>query len=199
MPSITPSLWFDRNLEEAATFYTSVFPNSHIEDLNRSTDAGPGEPGSVLSGSFVLDGTPVHRDQRWPPLPVQRGGVLHDQLQGPGRGRLLLGPADRRRPGIAVRLVQRPIRSELAGQCRTGSMSWSATRIRRRPRPPPRRCTACARSSSRISRKRRGGLSVRLRRRTLERMPDDAAISGGEPDAPGRRRIPSADPTAGPG
>jgi predicted 3-demethylubiquinone-9 3-methyltransferase (glyoxalase superfamily) len=57
MPSITPSLWFDHNLEEAATFYTSVFPNSRIEDLNRSSDAGPGEPGSVLSGTFVLDGT----------------------------------------------------------------------------------------------------------------------------------------------
>jgi predicted 3-demethylubiquinone-9 3-methyltransferase (glyoxalase superfamily) len=57
MPSITPSLWFDNNLEEAATFYTSVFPNSHIEDLNRSADAGPGQPGSVMSGSFVLDGT----------------------------------------------------------------------------------------------------------------------------------------------
>jgi predicted 3-demethylubiquinone-9 3-methyltransferase (glyoxalase superfamily) len=56
MPSITPSLWFDHNLEEAATFYTSIFPNSHIESLNRTTDAGPGEPGSVLSGSFVLDG-----------------------------------------------------------------------------------------------------------------------------------------------
>jgi predicted 3-demethylubiquinone-9 3-methyltransferase (glyoxalase superfamily) len=34
-----------------------VFPNSRIEELNRATDAGPGEPGSVLSGSFVLDGT----------------------------------------------------------------------------------------------------------------------------------------------
>jgi hypothetical protein len=34
-----------------------VFPNSRIEDLNRSTDAGPGEPGSILSGTFVLDGT----------------------------------------------------------------------------------------------------------------------------------------------
>jgi predicted 3-demethylubiquinone-9 3-methyltransferase (glyoxalase superfamily) len=53
----TPSLWFDHNLEEAATFYTSVFPNSHIESFNRSTDAGAGDPGSVLSGSFVLDGT----------------------------------------------------------------------------------------------------------------------------------------------
>ena len=28
MPPITPSLWFDHNMEEAAVFYTSVFPNS---------------------------------------------------------------------------------------------------------------------------------------------------------------------------
>jgi predicted 3-demethylubiquinone-9 3-methyltransferase (glyoxalase superfamily) len=56
MPSITPSLWFDHNLEEAAAFYTSIFPNSRVEDLNRCTDAGPGEPGDVLSGTFVLDG-----------------------------------------------------------------------------------------------------------------------------------------------
>jgi predicted 3-demethylubiquinone-9 3-methyltransferase (glyoxalase superfamily) len=57
MPSITPLLWFNHNLEEAATFYTSVFPNSHIEGFNRCTGPGPGEPGSVLSGTFVLDGT----------------------------------------------------------------------------------------------------------------------------------------------
>ena len=56
MPSITPSLWFDDNLEEAARFYTSVFPNSHIEGFNQTTDAEPGEPGRVLSGSFVVDG-----------------------------------------------------------------------------------------------------------------------------------------------
>lgn len=57
MPSITPTLWFDDNLEEAAAFYASIFPNSSLDGLNRATDAGPGEPGSVLSGSFVLDGT----------------------------------------------------------------------------------------------------------------------------------------------
>ncbi|OSC40025.1 VOC family protein [Mycobacterium decipiens] len=57
MPPITPALWFDRNLQEAAEFYTSVFPNSHIEGFTRYTDAGPGEPGSVLTGTFVLDGT----------------------------------------------------------------------------------------------------------------------------------------------
>jgi predicted 3-demethylubiquinone-9 3-methyltransferase (glyoxalase superfamily) len=43
-------------LEEAARFYTSVFPNSRIAEFNRATDAGPGEPDSVLSGTFVLDG-----------------------------------------------------------------------------------------------------------------------------------------------
>lgn len=57
MPAITPSLWFDDNLEEAAGFYTSIFPNSSIEELHRTTEAGPGEPGRVLSGFFVLDGT----------------------------------------------------------------------------------------------------------------------------------------------
>jgi predicted 3-demethylubiquinone-9 3-methyltransferase (glyoxalase superfamily) len=56
MPSITPSLWFDNDLEEAAEFYTAVFPNSAIEGLNRYTDAGPGTPGEVVSGTFVLDG-----------------------------------------------------------------------------------------------------------------------------------------------
>ena len=56
MPSITPSLWFDNNLTEAAQFYISIFPNSSIEQLVRYTDAGPGTPGDVVYGTFVLDG-----------------------------------------------------------------------------------------------------------------------------------------------
>jgi predicted 3-demethylubiquinone-9 3-methyltransferase (glyoxalase superfamily) len=56
MPTITPSLWFDDDLEEAAAFYTSVFPNSFVEGFNRYTEAGPGTPGQVVSGTFVLDG-----------------------------------------------------------------------------------------------------------------------------------------------
>jgi predicted 3-demethylubiquinone-9 3-methyltransferase (glyoxalase superfamily) len=57
MPSITPCLWFDDNLEEAAQFYTTVFPNSTIERFERYTDLGPGTPGEVVWGAFVLDGT----------------------------------------------------------------------------------------------------------------------------------------------
>jgi predicted 3-demethylubiquinone-9 3-methyltransferase (glyoxalase superfamily) len=56
MPAITPSLWFNDDLEEAVRFYTSVFPNSSIEEFHRYTDAGPGTPGEVVSGTFVLDG-----------------------------------------------------------------------------------------------------------------------------------------------
>jgi predicted 3-demethylubiquinone-9 3-methyltransferase (glyoxalase superfamily) len=56
MPSITPSLWFDNNLEEAAAFYTAIFPNSSIEGFEHYTDSGPGTPGEVAWGAFSLDG-----------------------------------------------------------------------------------------------------------------------------------------------
>ena len=56
MATIKPCLWFDNQAEQAAQFYTSVFPNSTITTVSRYTDAGPGEPGSVLVVEFELDG-----------------------------------------------------------------------------------------------------------------------------------------------
>jgi len=56
MQKLTPCLWFDTQGEEAATFYTSVFPNSKILDVVRYGEAGPGEKGTVLTVSFELDG-----------------------------------------------------------------------------------------------------------------------------------------------
>lgn len=53
---IQPCLWFDDDLEEAARFYTAIFPNSSIGHLARYTEAGPGAPGTVLAGEFTLDG-----------------------------------------------------------------------------------------------------------------------------------------------
>ena len=35
---ITPCLWFDGQAEEAAAFYTSIFPNSRIDRVNRSPE-----------------------------------------------------------------------------------------------------------------------------------------------------------------
>ena len=54
--SISPCLWFDDDLEEAARFYTGIFPNSSIGHLTRYSDDGPGKPGAVMAGEFTLDG-----------------------------------------------------------------------------------------------------------------------------------------------
>lgn len=54
--TIRPCLWFDNNFEEAVEFYTSVFPNSSVGELAHYTEAGPGKPGDVAYGTFVLDG-----------------------------------------------------------------------------------------------------------------------------------------------
>jgi predicted 3-demethylubiquinone-9 3-methyltransferase (glyoxalase superfamily) len=58
MPTITPNLWFDTQAVEAAEFYVSVFPNSRITNVFRYSEAGPGEPGSVMTVDFELDGQP---------------------------------------------------------------------------------------------------------------------------------------------
>jgi predicted 3-demethylubiquinone-9 3-methyltransferase (glyoxalase superfamily) len=56
MSVITPFLWFDTQAEQAANFYTSVFPNSRILDVARYGEAGPGQNGSVMTVDFELDG-----------------------------------------------------------------------------------------------------------------------------------------------
>lgn len=56
MPQITPNLWFDTQAEQAAAFYTSVFPNSEIRATSYYGEAGPGPAGTVLSVAFSLDG-----------------------------------------------------------------------------------------------------------------------------------------------
>jgi predicted 3-demethylubiquinone-9 3-methyltransferase (glyoxalase superfamily) len=57
---IRPCLWFDDQAEEAATFYTSVFPNSKIVAVTRYGKAGHdihGRPaGSVMTVEFELNG-----------------------------------------------------------------------------------------------------------------------------------------------
>lgn len=57
---ITPCLWFADQAEEAATFYTGIFPNSRIVTITRYPEAGQeihGRPaGSVLTVEFELNG-----------------------------------------------------------------------------------------------------------------------------------------------
>lgn len=53
---ITPFLWFDRNGEEAAKFYCSVFPNSKITKVTHYPEGGPAPAGAVLTVAFTLNG-----------------------------------------------------------------------------------------------------------------------------------------------
>ena len=60
MRKITPNLWFDDNAEEAAKFYTSIFPNSKIGRITRYGKEGfeiHGKPeGSVMTIEFQIEG-----------------------------------------------------------------------------------------------------------------------------------------------
>ncbi len=53
---IKPFLWFDTQAEEAANFYTSVFPNSEIVQVARRPMGVPGEEGKAMLVSFKLEG-----------------------------------------------------------------------------------------------------------------------------------------------
>ena len=59
MPSIIPHLWYSREAEEAANFYTSIFPDSRIDRVSAlPSDSPSGPAGSVKIVEFTLLGQP---------------------------------------------------------------------------------------------------------------------------------------------
>jgi predicted 3-demethylubiquinone-9 3-methyltransferase (glyoxalase superfamily) len=56
MQKLTPCLWFDTEGEDAAKFYTSIFPNSRIVETAYYGSAGPRAEGTVMTVEFELDG-----------------------------------------------------------------------------------------------------------------------------------------------
>lgn len=58
-PQIITFLTFDSQAEEAARFYTSIFPNSKITRMTHYPDLGPNSPiksGGVMTVDFTLNG-----------------------------------------------------------------------------------------------------------------------------------------------
>ncbi|HYT65292.1 MAG TPA: VOC family protein [Vicinamibacterales bacterium] len=59
---IAPCLWFDKEGEDAAKFYPSIFKNSKITDVSHYGEGGKEihrqKPGSVMTVAFELDGQP---------------------------------------------------------------------------------------------------------------------------------------------
>ena len=58
MKTITPCLWFDGVAEAAADYYTSVFPDSHIDGTTRYGPEAPEHEGRVLTVAFRINGQP---------------------------------------------------------------------------------------------------------------------------------------------
>lgn len=57
MQPIRTCLWFDGKAEEAARFYVSLLPNSHVESVNVSPVDTPGnKAGDVITVEFTLNG-----------------------------------------------------------------------------------------------------------------------------------------------
>lgn len=57
MRTIAPCLWFNGQAEDAATFYTSIFPDSRIDEVARASAETPSGPkGMVLTVAFTLRG-----------------------------------------------------------------------------------------------------------------------------------------------
>lgn len=56
MQKITTFLWFDTQAEEAARFYTSIFPNSKILEISHYGEGAPRPADMVLVVRFTLNG-----------------------------------------------------------------------------------------------------------------------------------------------
>jgi predicted 3-demethylubiquinone-9 3-methyltransferase (glyoxalase superfamily) len=55
-PAISTFLWFERDAEAAAEFYTTLFPDSRMTHVARPGDGGAGGDGSVMTVAFELGG-----------------------------------------------------------------------------------------------------------------------------------------------
>jgi 2-polyprenyl-6-hydroxyphenyl methylase/3-demethylubiquinone-9 3-methyltransferase len=58
-PKNTICLWYNKEAEEAARFYASVFPDSHVKAVHRAPGDYPsGKKGDVLTVEFTVLGIP---------------------------------------------------------------------------------------------------------------------------------------------
>ena len=59
MAKITPCLWYDGKAEEAANFYVTLFPDSHVDNIvHAPADTPSGPEGYPMVVEFTLAGQP---------------------------------------------------------------------------------------------------------------------------------------------
>ena len=115
MEKLTTWLWFDTEAEEAAQFYTSVFPDSRITDVSHYGEAGPRAAGTVMTVSFELLGRTFVGLNGGPEYKIGGvGDLVHGHVRVAGRAGRVLGQARGGRRGDRLRLGHRPLRRHLA-------------------------------------------------------------------------------------
>ncbi len=91
MDALTTCLWFDTEGEEAARFYTEIFPNSSV---GKVTPYPTGDrAGQTMTVDFVIEREQVRRSERRAGLQLQRVDLVHGAVRGSGGGRPLLDRA----------------------------------------------------------------------------------------------------------
>jgi predicted 3-demethylubiquinone-9 3-methyltransferase (glyoxalase superfamily) len=53
---LTTCLWFDTQAEEAATYYTTIFPGAKLGNVSRFGEGGPRPAGMVITAEFEISG-----------------------------------------------------------------------------------------------------------------------------------------------
>ena len=59
MSTITPCLWFDGRITEAAEFYVSQFPDSRIVGISHYPEGSPMPAGAEMTADLVVAGLPL--------------------------------------------------------------------------------------------------------------------------------------------
>ena len=116
MTTIYPCLWFDGKAEEAAEFYTGLFPDSHIDRVWRSpADTPSGPSGMVLTVDFTVGGQRLQGLNGGPDFTFNEAISLVHECEDQAEVDTLWERAHRRRRRAwPVRLAEGPIRAILA-------------------------------------------------------------------------------------
>ena len=116
MTTINPFLWFDRQAEEAANFYCSVFKDSKITAVTRAAADNPSnKKGEVMTVAFKLNGEPFVALNGGPQFKFNESISFVINCGNLARRRLLLEQAHRGRSAGTVRLAEGQVRALLAG------------------------------------------------------------------------------------
>ena len=141
MQSITPCLWFDTEGEDAAKFYTSVFPNSRIVEIARYGVGRAAARGTVMSVSFELDGQKFVALNGGPQFTFSEAISFQVSCEAQEEVDRYWSTLYRGRRGGAVRLAQGPVRPFVADRPRP------PRRAARRSRTGSGRSASCGRCS----------------------------------------------------